>query len=314
MTQPLPPARPDHLPEKPAFPRDSRYQRRKRFISWWGIFFGVVLGIGAGLYYAWVLSPLEEFNTAPYQLSQTDKSHYAVAVALDYSRTGDLTAAITRLIELDLGNDPIQGVADVACDLARTGYVDSSSGLRAVRALKTFYQLQGRAGCADMLIPDVDATQVVEITVPTATPTLPPPPSKTPTIAPPQATPTLTGIFVVPTTRPQRRFEGRLVGTYCDVELSGLIEVRVQDVNGRPIPGETVRVRWDNGEDRFVSGLMPERGSDYADFRMQAGRGYTIDMPGLADPLSRPIVADECITETGQTATTSYYVVFRQVG
>lgn len=311
MTQRLYPPPPPTLPEQPAFSRQSRYQRPRRYVSWWGLFIGLVLGIAGGLFYAWNIAPLEETETMPHQLRYSDKQHYAVAIAVNFGFESDLNVAISQLLELVPDSpDPIQALADMACDLARTGYVDSSSGLRAVRAMKTFYQLQGRSGCADSLIPDLqDVPREVTVVVPTHTPTLTPPPTKTPTplIV---ATSTPEGVVIVPTTRPRRAYEGRINSTFCDSELSGIIEVFVQDFDGNGIPGETIRVRWDGGESTFVSGLKPERGPAYADFQMEAGRGYTIEMPGLSDPVGSVLVADGCFTPEGLEAITSYRVVF----
>ena len=78
----------------------------------------------------------------------------------------------------------------------------------------------------------------------------------------------------------------------------------------RESPGEPIRVRWDGGEDRFISGLKPERGDGYADFQMEAGQGYTIEMPGLSDPVASPIIADSCFTNEGEEAITTYQVGF----
>lgn len=303
----VPPPPPQQLP----LPRDSRYQRRRRPISWWALLIGIIAGVAGGLYYAWILAPVREFDTTPRQLRASDKAQYAVAIALQFAYDSDLNVAVQRLIELNIGADPFQALADVACDLARGGYVDSTAGLRAVARLKTFYQLQGKSGCADQLIPDVSVPSVVDVVVPTATPTLPPPPSKTPLL---EATPTPFGVVLVPTTRPRRIYQGRVVGTYCDLELSGIIEVYVQNFQGDPVRGERVRVRWDGGEDSFVTGLKPERGENYADFRMEAGKSYSIDMPTLSDPIPSPLVADACTTDNGQSAVTSYRVVFTQVG
>lgn len=309
MTQ-MPPPPPNHLPEQPAF-KSRRYRRRRAPLIWQVMVFAFIIGIAGGLYYAWEIAPLEEFDTLPRQLRRDDKADYVVAIALAFSYDSNLNLAINRLVTLNLGQDPLQAVAEIACDLARTGYVDSSSGLRAVRALKTFYQLQGRTGCADVLIPDVQEVQVVEIEVATPTPTLPPPPSKTPAI---EATPTESSIFIVPTTAPRRDYVGRVAGTFCDPDLSGIIEVFVQNFNGDGIPGERIRVRWANGTDIFVSGLKPERGPSYADFRMSPDVTYTIDMPGLSDPVDRPISATPCTTETGAEALRSYRIVFQRVG
>lgn len=314
--QNLPPPPPNSLPEQPEFPRHrTRYNRPRTYVSRWGLAFGMVIGILLGLGYAWILAPIEEFDTEPYQLRTSDKNHFVVAIILEYQQGADLGQAVSKLISLKLGEDPIQEVANVACDLASTGYVDSTSGLNALRAMKTFYQLQGRSGCADLLVPDIDVadSQIVEVVVPTQTPTLPPPPSKTPTpdIAPSTLTP---AIRVVPTVVTQRDFEGRIASTFCDPGIPGLIEVFVVQFNGDGIPGEKVRVRWDSGDSVFVTGLKLERGESYADFQMANGVGYTIDMPGLSDPIGTPLVSEPCSTEDGTESIRSYRIVFRQIG
>lgn len=315
MTQP-PVSPPRDLPEQPRLSRRSRYNRSRSPVSWWALFIGLCLGIGGGIYLTWNVFPLVEVDTAPHQLAESARQEYAIAIALEFSLNGDLRLAVERLSRLYPNRDPIQAVADVACDLARQGDVTSTGRLRSVRALRTFYQLQGRSGCADTLIPDVESdadSQVVEVVVPTATPTLPPPPTKTPTMPPPAASPTPTGVLIVPTTPPRRNFDGRIVSTFCDVDLSGIIEVFVQDGSAEGMPGQVVRVRGDEFEDTFLTGLKPERGPAYADFRMEAGMSYIIDMPGQADPISTPITADDCITPDGEDAIKSYRVIFREI-
>src|SRR5690606_9195626 len=145
-----------------------------------------------------------------------------VAVALSYSYDGDLNTAVKRLLDLQLGSDPIQVVADVACQLSTSGYVNSSSGLRAVRSMMHLYQLQGRSGCADNLIEvqDTPPTAVIQIELPTPTPTLVPPDTKTPTpesvnVVVPTPTP-----LIIPTSAPQGTFI-TLVNTVCSVAESG---------------------------------------------------------------------------------------------
>lgn len=309
MSNPTPPP-PDYLPERPQFSSRSKYQRQRPGVSWVGLFIGLVLGVAAGLSYAWVLAPVQETETQPYQLRESDKAHYMVAIALDFAYDSNLPLAIERLGQLDLGFDPIQAVADTACTLASSGYVNSNAGLRAVRAMRTFYQLQGRTSCADTLIPAPEEVPLqVTVDVPTSTATLPPPPSKTP--APLDVSPTPDGVVVVPTTAPQRTYDGLVTGTFCDVERSGVIEVRVlEDDRVTGIPGEPIRVEWAGGESLFYSGLKPERGAGFADFQMQTGESYLITMPGLSDPLPQALVADRCFTEGGDEAVTSYRVAF----
>jgi hypothetical protein len=310
-----PPPMPTTLPGEMPPPR-SRYNRPRRPFSVRAFLIGIALGIGAGLGYAWVLNPVVEYSTEPWQLRQEDRDQYMVAVALGFAGDGNLDRAVERMLSLYPRGapalDPFQEFADAACRLATTGYVDSNSGRRAIRSMMTFYQLQGKTGCADTLIPDINAqpTAVVQIELPT--PTLPPPATKTPT--PPAgiaaATSPTPPRIVVPTSVPQRDFVLANVSTFCDEDISGVIEVFVQDFGGVGIPGQAVRVRWDGGQDTFYTGLKPERGPAYADFQMEPGREYIIEMPGRSDPSAQALGAVACTTETGARATISYRAVF----
>ncbi len=295
----------------------SRYQHPRRFFSIPGIILGLALGIAAGLVFTWALAPVQEFDTEPWQLKADAKDQYIVAIALNYGHDDDLAGAFNRLVGLQLPDDPIQAVADAACRLATTGYVNSSGGLHAVRAMMKLYQLQGRTGCADTLISSDDGQpgSVVTIELPTPTPTLTPPPSKTPT--PVSLFPTPTTVVVnVPTVPPQNDFDLISVTTLtCSTALSGVITVEVYDYDGSTgLPGKEIRARWDTGESRFFTGLKPERSPAYADFQMETGKDYIVDMPGHADPVPQPLSAVPCSAPTGERAIISYRVVFRSNG
>jgi hypothetical protein len=294
-------------------PRTSKYRRPRNYFSLPGLLFGLVLGIGGALVYAWNLAPVEEFDTEAWQLNTTDRAHYIVAIMLDYNYSGDLNRAVERLVQLRLPGDPIQVVADTACELASTGYINNSSGLRGIQAMMTFYQSQGRTGCADLLIvPNTPMPTVLNIEAPTAT--LPPPATKTPT---PEITlaASPTTFVVVPTNAPQSSFELVRLEEFCSTQLPGIIEVYVQDGGGDGIAGQPVRVRWSGGEDTFFTGLKPERGPAYADFQMEQGISYTVDMPGLSNASSSPISATPCTDpENNQDSLLSYRAVFRPSG
>jgi hypothetical protein len=290
--------------------RRSKYRRPRHAFSTWGILIGLVLGIAGGLVYAWIINPRIEFNTEPWQLDKQGRAQYIAAVTLSYSYDGDLNRAISRLLALKLQTDPIQEVANVACDLATTGYADTGTGLRAIQSMMVFYQLQGRKGCADNLISVSEPTVVVNVDV--ATPTQQPPATKTPT--PERASPaTATQPIFVPTVQPKTNYVIAAIRDDCDAQASGVIEVRVQDFNGDGVPGQAVRVRWDSGSSTFYTGLKPERGPDYADFQMEAGKAYTVEMPGQSDP-SQPLGAVPCTTADGKQAITLYRVYFRPGG
>jgi hypothetical protein len=288
-----------------------KYTRPRRLISWGGVLLGLALGVAAGLSYAWVVNPVVEFDTEPWQLRAEDRAQYMVAIMLHYAQDGDLDRAIQRLVEMRIEGDPIQAVAETACSLATTGYVEDDSGLRAIRAMMQFYQLQGKVGCADTLIPAQAAEPTTVVDVVVATSTLVPPATKTPTLPPPDRPSPTPVRIIVPTSPPRSDFIIVNATTFCDAALSGLIEVYVQDANGDGLPGQEIRVRWDTGEDRFFTGLKPERGAGYSDFRMEADKEYLVDMPGLSDPTERPLAAVACTTPTGESALASYRVVFR---
>lgn len=290
-----------------------KYTRPRRFFSIPAIIIGLILGLAAGLYVSWELMPVQEYDVEPWQLRQDDQARYMVAVALAYSYDGDLNRAVRRLLDLRLGSDPIQHVADVACSLATSGYVNSTSGLQAVRSMMKFYQLQGRAGCADSLIDAqvAEPTAVIQVALPTSTPTLVPPDTKTPT--PPSSGNVLTTPtpISIPSPAPQGSFVA-FVNTTCSASESGLIQVYVYEINGSTgIPGQRIRVRWDDQQSIFFTGLMPERGPAYADFQMEEGKSYRVDMPGLSQPLQEPLPAVPCTDATGARALITYRVIFR---
>ena len=63
----------------------------------------------------------------------------------------------------------------------------------------------------------------------------------------------------------------------CDQELSApLFQVEALDRFGLPVPGVLVVVTWKDHEERFYTGLKPEKGLGYADFTPAAGIVYTL--------------------------------------
>lgn len=70
----------------------------KRVVLWIGA--GLMLGVGAGLYFGWVVWPPEFTNTDPAILREDYKRDYAVMIAQAYAVDGDLDAARRRLYSL----------------------------------------------------------------------------------------------------------------------------------------------------------------------------------------------------------------------
>jgi hypothetical protein len=296
----------------------ARYSHRRRGVSPLGVIFGIALGLAAGLILAWVVAPVQQVDIRPSQLNEADQARFLEAVALAYAQDGNLDRAVRRLLDLQLPGDPIQVMADTACRLATSDYINSSSGFRAVQAMVSFYQLQGRAGCADEVIrvQALESTQVVEVTLPTATFTLIPPPTKTAT---PEGSLLATATSAAPlaqATPLPARFDLANVATSCSAARPGMIEVLVFAANGSSgIPGQAVRVRWGDEDSLFVTGLQPERGAGYADFEMEAEQSYLVDLPGQSEVVQPALVASPCTdATTGERSIITYRVSFREQG
>ncbi len=272
-------------------------------------------GISGGLYYAWKVSPLVQTNTAPWQLSADGQRQYMIAVSLAFARDHDLKRSVDRLVDLQLGDKTWQAVADAACDLARTSYVSTNTGLAAVRSMVELAKSQGATGCASTLLPLYTSTPGPTSTIATVTPSLIPPSTKTPI---PTLGPTFTPATSVAgnTPTPGGDFRVTLVEPFCSAKTPGIIEVTVQDSSGTGIPGIQVEVSTDSDKDDFFTGLKPERGPGFADYSMPPNGAYTVSVPGSSDR-SRPLTPTACTVapkDGGGQSVTSYRVVFRRSG
>lgn len=239
------------------------------------IFLGFLIGIGLGLLYGWVISPVKYTDTAPDSLRADYKEQYLILVASTYKVEGDLDHARLRLSKLK-NSDPIQAITALAQRLAAEGR-NEASDLAALAA-----DLSGG------LQPSVSATPNQLSTPEQITPT--------DTIAPPTST-TIPPTFTVPTATasPQPEFDYEVITRepYCnDDEREPLIIVDVVDIDNLPLPGVHVIVRWAEGEDGFVTGLKPEISASYGDYRMKVGTTYTVQVGNRTPPvtgLSAPI-------------------------
>lgn len=272
----------------------------------------IALGIGLGLVYAWVIDKRIESNIAPWQLDLRYRTDYLISISLAFARDRDIVRAGDRLKDLRLGTDTWQILADTACDLARTNYASTNTGLMAIRSMVSLAASQGATGCASTLLPLYTSTVAPTPTAARPTQTLAPPPSKTPT-------PTLGATFtpdtlITPTILPAGSFEIVRIEPFCDQKTPGIIQVQVQDVDGTTgIPAVQIEITSSTAKETFYTGLKPERGDGYADYQMTAGDKYTLILPGLSDR-TQPLEARDCSVQgSNAKTTTSYRVFFRRV-
>ncbi len=76
----------------------------------WYLLTGIVLGIGLGLVYSWLVSPVKYIDAPPYSLREDYKEQYRVLVAAAYMSSGDLLRAQDRLAQLK-DTDAAQSIA-----------------------------------------------------------------------------------------------------------------------------------------------------------------------------------------------------------
>ncbi|MCE2490245.1 MAG: hypothetical protein J4G17_09760 [Anaerolineae bacterium] len=240
---------------------------------------------------------------------------YAALVAQAWSVDGDRARARERLAAaIPTGIDAARHMAEMACRLASTDYVNDPGDLRILRSMQNFYQMEGQRSCADTLLPALDNEAVLLLDSspsprPSATPV--PPPSKTPLPTLTLATRSASTSQPTPGETSVRRFELAGLGVFCDADRPAKLAVYVQERDGRGIAAMALRVRWQGGEDRFFSGLRPERGQGFADFTIEPGVQYVLDMPGLSDD-SPAFGSAECV-DAGVRTMRSWRALFRPV-
>jgi hypothetical protein len=297
----------------------------------------VAAGIGMGLLVSWVLWPVEYVDVAPHSLMPSHREEYIVLIGMSYAYDRDLGLAQTRLAAL--GDLTTMGAEVVT--LAEK-YAVQGGSVKQVRALTELaYALGFRRAALAAYLPD--AVQTATWTPwPVSTPTFTPAPTSTPTPTPtstptstPDASPTLLTtppsdrVTQTPTPRltgmptptrtprptstptvtstPQPRFEVIERRRTCE-SPGGQLMVTVWDAEGQPRSNVELLIRWDDGDERFFTGLKPEMGLGYADFAMEKGKSYELVVVGMESDVARDILADMCVDE-GYLS--SWRVVFR---
>jgi hypothetical protein len=66
----------------------------------------------------------------------------------------------------------------------------------------------------------------------------------------------------------------------------------VRDKDGNELAGVEIVVSWSTGQDRFFTGLWPERGVGYADFEMAPEVEYDVALAGFKGETAEGLTAD----------------------
>ena len=286
----------------------------------WGALFALLLGVGLGLAYAWVISPRGLTDVGPSILRSDFKDQYRSVVAASYAATGNLPRARARLATLGDAN-PVDAL--------------NAQAQRMLASAQTFERADLVAALASALEEDANgksvSTPTLEILVDagnTFTPTSPPPLTEEPILE--NETPLLvetqpTVFETLPSTidatpQPTRTFTPEpgepfaLAGqeTLCDANLpEGLLQVLVLNRSRRQLAGTEIVITWDGGKEQFFTGLKPELGNGYADYLMAPNTTYTVQLARGSD-VALGITAPTCQSSAGESFLGSIKLTFQQ--
>jgi hypothetical protein len=262
----------------------------------WYLLTGIIIGIALGVLYSRYFQPVEYVDTTPASLRQDFKDQYRALIAAAYLSNGDLIRARARL-ELLEDTDTFRALTEQAQQtLARDG---ASAEARALGMLAIALG-QAPPGPGQVI------TQAPRIA--TGTPALSTPADL---VGPLQANQLATAIeptipsttesgenagstAVVSTAVPNATATQVLLEGYvllgreevCEQKLAApLIQVEVNDQSGEPTPGVPVIITWAGGEERFFTGLKPEKGLGYADFTLNPDFVYSLRLGEGGAPL-----------------------------
>ena len=279
----------------------------------------LLLGLGLGLAYSWLISPLHVVDASPIALRADFKDAYRSAIAASYGATNNLARAQARLALLGDPNS-LDALNSQAQRLIASGEFAQADQ---VVALAIALENGTTVVAASTVTSTADNTVAV---VKEVTATLPPPPpdlpfqfTETPQSTDPQIIETQPVINTA-TPRPTRTliptvgapFTLIAQDTVCDATLpDGLLQVLVFNSNRRQIAGAKIIITWNSGEEQFFTGLKPEISHGYADYTMSPNIAYTVRLASGSD-IASELTAPTCQTPSGETFIGGIKLTFQQ--
>jgi len=279
----------------------------------WEIIFALLAGVGLGLIYSWVISPLRVIDASPVALRADFKEDYRSAIAAAYAANRNLPRAQARLALLK-DPDPVEALNAQAQRMK--GSTDSFQQADQVVALALALHEN-----ADNLPTSIPATEMVNGIEVTFTATIPPPPPDAPiflteTQLPLETQPTLIASTPRPTATPVPTLGAPFTLTgqenICDTNLpDGLLQVIILNSNRRQMAGVKIIITWDGGEEQFFSGLKPELGNGYADYIMLPNIAYTVQL-AVGSDVARGLTTPTCQSQNEETFFGGIKLTFQQ--
>ena len=283
----------------------------------WDIMLALLVGIGLGLAYSWILSPPRVTDSVPAALRADFKDYYRSAIAAAYAASGNLPRAQARLSLLG-DPDPAEALNAQAQRMLASGLpfeqADQVVGLAAALEQGIALELTPTSSAevtnaavstsVSTLLPESsDASSASE----TPEPDTPQPVETQPVLSAstPRPTPTQVPTLSAPFTLTGQE-------TVCDPNLpDGLLQVIVFDSRRRQLAGAKIVITWEGGEEAFFTGLKPELGNGYADFIMEPETSYTVQL-GVGSDIASGLTASTCQSSDGDTFLGGVKLTFKQ--
>lgn len=249
---------------------------------------GAILGLILGLIYAWLIDPVELYNTTPDLLRSDYRHEWVRLAALGYLADGDLERAERRL----------EGLPQEDVQAALAALIESYAAQgRSAEVVRPLSQLAFRLGVRT-------AAMLIYLEPPPSSPT--PEPTSTlpspPTQAPPAPTPTPTPtpfLSPLPSLLPYRVISQTQICTTTLPRLQVLVRAAPEEEGEErtPLPGVVLWLTWPGGADRAVTGLRPEVDLGYADFTLETGVSYALSVDEPVAPLISGLTVQPCPEE-----------------
>ncbi len=245
---------------------------------------GMAVGIGLGLAYAWVIDPVKLTESSPANTIGTYKRVWLIMAAEAYAQDGDWDRTRDRIDSL---RDPNLNQTIVAL-FDESLNQGQNSAARALARLADRLDIHTAGMLVYLATPIVTPeTEPLPVLTPSPTVAFSPLPTPAPTL---KAALTSTPTPLLATTYQVIRRE-----PICRAEsITPQIQVTIQDMIGRALPGKEVWITWEGGADRFVTGLKPEIDPGYGDFDMALDQTYNVSIDKPTSIIVAGLHADVC--------------------
>jgi len=288
----------------------------------WDILLTLLAGLGLGLAYAWVISPLRVVASDPIALRADFKDQFRSAIAAAFVATSNLPRTEARLSLLG-DSDVVEALNSQAQRMIASGEFAQADQLATLAiALENDNVL---AVLPTHTSDDAGTIEPESSTIfPQPSEDLPFQLTETPEVfdtpvAETQGVETQ-AVVLNPTPRPTRTPVPTLGAPFvliaqdpvCDSTFpEGLLQVVVFNSTRRQVTGAKIIITWENGEDQFFTGLKPEIGNGYADFVMSPNITYTLRLAAGSD-IASELIAPTCQNPSGEAFLGGIKLTFQQ--